>query len=81
MGDPNVELLARDQVLHVKSARRVDKGRYQCSATNTAGKQVKELRLIVHGKFMECLIPEDPLVSLLRFLSEWRYSSKCKLSL
>uniref|UniRef100_A0A8C3N479 Hemicentin-1 n=1 Tax=Geospiza parvula TaxID=87175 RepID=A0A8C3N479_GEOPR len=48
LGDPNVELLDRDQVLQIKSARRVDKGRYQCSATNTAGKQVKEVRLIVH---------------------------------
>ncbi|NXO39218.1 HMCN1 protein, partial [Locustella ochotensis] len=48
LGDPNVELVDRDQVLHIKSARRVDKGRYQCSATNTAGKQVKEVRLIVH---------------------------------
>uniref|UniRef100_A0A803W8Y0 Hemicentin 1 n=1 Tax=Ficedula albicollis TaxID=59894 RepID=A0A803W8Y0_FICAL len=66
LGDPNVELLDRDQVLHIKSARRVDKGRYQCSATNTAGKQVKEVRLVVHGKFMGCLIPEDPLVLLLR---------------
>ncbi|NWV42606.1 HMCN1 protein, partial [Grantiella picta] len=48
LGDPNVELLDRDQVLHIKSARRSDKGRYQCSATNTAGKQVKEVRLVVH---------------------------------
>ncbi|TRZ22552.1 hypothetical protein HGM15179_004536 [Zosterops borbonicus] len=48
LGDPNIELLDRDQVLHIKSARRVDKGRYQCSATNAAGKQVKEVRLIVH---------------------------------
>ncbi|NXY61032.1 HMCN1 protein, partial [Callaeas wilsoni] len=48
LGDPSVELLDRNQVLHIKSARRVDKGRYQCSATNTAGKQVKEVRLIVH---------------------------------
>ncbi|KAL9846109.1 hemicentin-1 isoform 2-T2 [Geothlypis trichas] len=48
LGDPNVELLDRNQVLQIKSARRVDKGRYQCSATNTAGKQVKEVRLIVH---------------------------------
>uniref|UniRef100_A0A8D2NA96 Hemicentin 1 n=1 Tax=Zonotrichia albicollis TaxID=44394 RepID=A0A8D2NA96_ZONAL len=48
LGDPNVELLDRDQVLQIKSARRVDKGRYQCSATNTAGKQVKEVRLVVH---------------------------------
>uniref|UniRef100_A0A8C3DQA4 Hemicentin-1 n=1 Tax=Corvus moneduloides TaxID=1196302 RepID=A0A8C3DQA4_CORMO len=48
LGDPSVELLYRNQVLHIRSARRVDKGRYQCSATNTAGKQVKEVRLIVH---------------------------------
>ncbi|OPJ77524.1 hemicentin-1 isoform B [Patagioenas fasciata monilis] len=48
LGDPNVELLDKDQVLHIKSARRVDKGRYQCSATNAAGKQVKEVKLIVH---------------------------------
>ncbi|XP_008936946.1 PREDICTED: hemicentin-1-like, partial [Merops nubicus] len=48
LGDPNVELLDKDQVLHIKSARRVDKGRYQCSATNTAGKQVKEAKLIIH---------------------------------
>lgn len=80
LGDPNVELLDRDQVLHIKSARRVDKGRYQCSATNTAGKQVKEVRLVVHGKFMGCLIPEDPLVLLLQFLFDWSYSDKCKLS-
>ncbi|XP_009575209.1 PREDICTED: hemicentin-1-like, partial [Fulmarus glacialis] len=48
LGDPNVELLDKDQVLHIKSARRIDKGRYQCSATNTAGKQVKEVKLIIH---------------------------------
>ncbi|NXF12445.1 HMCN1 protein, partial [Smithornis capensis] len=48
LGDPNVELLDRDQVLHIKNVRRVDKGRYQCSATNPAGKQVKEVKLIVH---------------------------------
>ncbi|XP_071607418.1 hemicentin-1 isoform X3 [Heliangelus exortis] len=48
LGDPNVELLDRGQVLHIKSARRVDKGRYQCSATNPAGKQVKEIKLNIH---------------------------------
>ncbi|KAK2540204.1 Hmcn1 [Columba guinea] len=48
LGDPNVELLDKDQVLHIKSTRRVDKGRYQCSATNAAGKQVKEVKLIIH---------------------------------
>lgn len=68
MGDPNVELLDKHQVLHIKSARRIDKGRYQCSATNTAGKQVKEVKLIIHGKFIECLILEEPLILLIRFL-------------
>uniref|UniRef100_A0A8C6YM76 Hemicentin 1 n=1 Tax=Nothoprocta perdicaria TaxID=30464 RepID=A0A8C6YM76_NOTPE len=48
VGDPNVELLDKGQVLHIKSARRTDKGRYQCSATNSAGKQVKEVKLIIH---------------------------------
>ncbi|NWU93884.1 HMCN1 protein, partial [Upupa epops] len=48
LGDPNVQLLDKDQVLHIKNARRVDKGRYQCSVTNTAGKQVKEVKLIIH---------------------------------
>ncbi|XP_067156720.1 hemicentin-1 [Apteryx mantelli] len=48
LGDPNVELLDKGQVLHIKSARRVDKGRYQCSATNSAGKQVKEVKLVIH---------------------------------
>ncbi|XP_009958752.1 PREDICTED: hemicentin-1-like, partial [Leptosomus discolor] len=48
LGDPNVKLLDKDQVLHIKNARRIDKGRYQCSATNTAGKQVKEVKLIIH---------------------------------
>ncbi|NWX99119.1 HMCN1 protein, partial [Nothoprocta ornata] len=48
VGDPNVELLDKGQVLHIKSARRIDKGRYQCSATNSAGKQVKEVKLIIH---------------------------------
>jgi len=68
LGDPNVELLDKDQVLHIKSARRMDKGRYQCSVTNTAGKQVKEVKLIVHGRFMECLILQHALVLLIRFL-------------
>ncbi|NXL89730.1 HMCN1 protein, partial [Alectura lathami] len=48
LGDPNIELLDKDQVLHIKAARRVDKGRYQCSATNAAGKQVKEVKLVIH---------------------------------
>eukprot|EP00076_Gallus_gallus_P024039 XP_015146078.1 hemicentin-1 isoform X10 [Gallus gallus] len=48
LGDPNVELLEKGQVLHIKSARMVDKGHYQCSATNAAGKQIKEVKLIIH---------------------------------
>ncbi|XP_067391212.1 hemicentin-1 isoform X2 [Emydura macquarii macquarii] len=48
LGDPNIELLDKGQVLRIKSARRLDKGRYQCSATNIAGKQVKEVKLIIH---------------------------------
>ncbi|KAG6933792.1 hemicentin 1, partial [Chelydra serpentina] len=48
LGDPNIELLDKGQVLRIKSARRLDKGRYQCSVTNAAGKQVKEVKLIVH---------------------------------
>ncbi|XP_060630493.2 hemicentin-1 isoform X1 [Anolis sagrei] len=47
-GDPNIEILDNGQILHIKSARRIDKGRYQCSAVNAAGKQFKEHRLIVH---------------------------------
>uniref|UniRef100_A0A8C8RXS5 Hemicentin 1 n=1 Tax=Pelusios castaneus TaxID=367368 RepID=A0A8C8RXS5_9SAUR len=46
--NPNIELLDKGQVLRLKSARRLDKGRYQCSVTNTAGKQVKEIKLIIH---------------------------------
>ncbi|OXB72513.1 UNVERIFIED_CONTAM: hypothetical protein H355_016382 [Colinus virginianus] len=48
LGDLNVELLEKGQVLHIMSARRVDKGHYQCVATNIAGKQVKEVKLIIH---------------------------------
>uniref|UniRef100_A0A674IMN9 Hemicentin-1 n=1 Tax=Terrapene triunguis TaxID=2587831 RepID=A0A674IMN9_9SAUR len=48
LGDPNIDLLDKGQVLRIKSARRLDKGRYQCSVTNAAGKQVKEVKLIIH---------------------------------
>ncbi|EMP38793.1 Hemicentin-1 [Chelonia mydas] len=48
LGDPNIELLDKGQILRIKSARRLDKGRYQCSVTNAAGKQVKEVKLIIH---------------------------------
>lgn len=50
LGDPNIELLDRGQVLHLKTARRGDKGRYQCTVSNAAGKQTKDIRLTVHSK-------------------------------
>lgn len=50
LGDPNIEILDKGQILHIKNARRIDKGRYQCSAANSAGKQIKELKLIIHGR-------------------------------
>ncbi|KAF3823358.1 hypothetical protein GH733_010794, partial [Mirounga leonina] len=34
--DPNIELLDRGQVLHLKDARRSDKGRYQCAVSNAS---------------------------------------------
>ncbi|XP_036351171.2 hemicentin-1 [Ochotona princeps] len=46
--DPNIELVDRGQILHVKNARRSDKGRYQCAVSNAAGKQVKEMKLSVY---------------------------------
>ncbi|XP_005375138.1 PREDICTED: hemicentin-1 isoform X1 [Chinchilla lanigera] len=48
LGDPNVELLDGGQILHLKNARRNDKGRYQCSVSNAAGKQVKEIKLTIY---------------------------------
>lgn len=50
MGDPNVELLDRGQVLRLKNARRSDKGRYQCTVSNAAGKQAKDIKLTVYSK-------------------------------
>ncbi|XP_069497466.1 hemicentin-1 isoform X2 [Ambystoma mexicanum] len=48
MGDPNFELLSKGQILRIKSSRLSDRGRYQCSASNAAGKQMKEFRLNVY---------------------------------
>ncbi|XP_019490993.1 PREDICTED: hemicentin-1 [Hipposideros armiger] len=48
LGDPNIELLDRGQVLHLKNARRSDKGRYQCTVSNAAGKQAKDIKLTVY---------------------------------
>ncbi|XP_077934173.1 hemicentin-1 [Halichoerus grypus] len=46
--DPNIELLDRGQVLHLKDARRSDKGRYQCAVSNAVGKQAKDIKLTIY---------------------------------
>ncbi|XP_065811778.1 hemicentin-1 [Labrus bergylta] len=48
LGDPNLEVTNRGQVLRIKSARLGDKARYQCSVMNTAGKQTKDFNLSVY---------------------------------
>ncbi|XP_057363933.1 hemicentin-1 isoform X3 [Manis pentadactyla] len=48
LGDPNIELLDRGQALHLKSARRSDKGRYQCTVSNAAGKQARDIKLTIY---------------------------------
>ncbi|KAI3368574.1 hypothetical protein L3Q82_025583, partial [Scortum barcoo] len=48
LGDPNLEVTDRGQVLRIKSARLGDKARYQCSVMNTAGKQSKDFNLNVY---------------------------------
>ncbi|XP_055962583.1 hemicentin-1 [Sorex fumeus] len=48
LGDPNIELLDRGQVLRLRALRRGDKGRYQCVVTNAAGKHTKDVKLTVH---------------------------------
>ncbi|KAL1775484.1 hemicentin-1 isoform X4 [Sigmodon hispidus] len=48
LGDPNIELSDRGQNLHLKTARRSDKGRYQCTVSNAAGKQAKDIKLTVY---------------------------------
>uniref|UniRef100_A0A3B4Z1V9 Hemicentin-1 n=1 Tax=Stegastes partitus TaxID=144197 RepID=A0A3B4Z1V9_9TELE len=48
LGDPNLEVTNRGQVLRIKSARLGDQARYQCSVMNTAGKQSKDFNLSVH---------------------------------
>lgn len=50
LGDPNLEVTNRGQILRIKSARLGDKARYQCSVTNTAGKESKDFDLSVHGE-------------------------------
>ncbi|XP_044798654.2 hemicentin-1 isoform X4 [Bubalus bubalis] len=48
LGDPNIEILDRGQVLHLKNARRSDKGRYQCTVSNAAGNQAKDIKLTIY---------------------------------
>uniref|UniRef100_A0A3Q1B6M5 Hemicentin-1 n=1 Tax=Amphiprion ocellaris TaxID=80972 RepID=A0A3Q1B6M5_AMPOC len=51
LGDPNLEVTNRGQVLRIKSARLGDQARYQCSVMNTAGKQSKDFNLINMAKY------------------------------
>ncbi|XP_026178915.1 hemicentin-1 [Mastacembelus armatus] len=48
LGDPNLEVTNRGQVLKIKSARLGDQAHYQCSVINTAGKQSKDFNLSVY---------------------------------
>ncbi|KAK3506808.1 hypothetical protein QTP70_028372 [Hemibagrus guttatus] len=48
LGDPNIEVSDRGQVLNIKSARLGDQARYQCSVTNSAGKQSRDFNLSVY---------------------------------
>ncbi|XP_021098568.1 hemicentin-1 [Heterocephalus glaber] len=48
LGDPNIELSDRRQILYLKNARRSDKGRYQCAVSNAAGKQTKDIKLTIY---------------------------------
>ncbi|XP_016146102.1 hemicentin-1-like [Sinocyclocheilus grahami] len=47
LGDPNIEVLNRGQQLKIKSSHLGDQARYQCSATNAAGKQSKDFNLSI----------------------------------
>ncbi|KAM4548643.1 hemicentin-1 isoform 1-T1 [Odontesthes bonariensis] len=48
LGDHNLEVTDRGQVLRIKSARLGDQARYQCSVMNAAGKQFKDFNLSVY---------------------------------
>lgn len=56
MGDPNIEVSNRGQQLKIKSARLGDQARYQCSATNAAGKQSKDFNLSIFGNFTRTVL-------------------------
>lgn len=51
LGDPNLEVTDKGQVLKIKSARLGDKAHYQCTVMNTAGKQSKDFNLSVYGDY------------------------------
>lgn len=49
-GDTNVNILENGQTLYIKNSRLTDSGQYKCVATNSAGFQTKESKLVVNGK-------------------------------
>ena len=50
LGDPNLEVTDKGQVLRIRSARLGDGARYQCSVSNAAGKLLKDFSLSVYGE-------------------------------
>ncbi|XP_062857960.1 hemicentin-1 [Trichomycterus rosablanca] len=48
LGEANVEVLDRGQLLKIKSARLGDQARYQCSVSNSAGKQSRDFSLSIY---------------------------------
>lgn len=70
LGDPNIEVLDRGQQLKIKSARLGDQARYQCSATNAAGKQSKDFNLSIFGNY-------SYIMSYYGFYNNRIKSSKC----
>uniref|UniRef100_A0A3Q3K3Y4 Hemicentin 1 n=1 Tax=Monopterus albus TaxID=43700 RepID=A0A3Q3K3Y4_MONAL len=48
LGDPNLEVTNRGQVLRIKSARLGDQAHYQCTVMNTAGKKSKDFNVSVY---------------------------------
>ncbi|KAL4635075.1 hemicentin-1 [Arapaima gigas] len=48
LGDPNVEVMNKGQLLRIKSVRLGDEARYHCSVTNVAGGLSKDFNLSVY---------------------------------
>uniref|UniRef100_A0A8B9H3J1 Hemicentin 1 n=1 Tax=Astyanax mexicanus TaxID=7994 RepID=A0A8B9H3J1_ASTMX len=48
LADPNIEVSDQGQVLKIKSARLGDQARYQCSVSNSAGKQSRDFNLSIY---------------------------------